>query len=430
MCGMCGYCSAECTDVVCFVSSHCNECGKCLTESVWCSDCMTCEDCYVNNGWHCLGCNDCHFTDEESLCGNCWFCESCMGAFCDDCGFCESCQEIDGGVHCPECQNCYTTTGGCVNDDNHCRECCLICEACDTCVFEDGLELCSECNLCELCCQENVQSEGCDCGEYCVEQSDWFEHICPDCGVPYCSVEKCELCGLCLDCCEGNSDCSDGMCVMEPDYDEHFCNDCGECTHNIDLCEICYDAGELRCEDCSNMLAENEGCDCGDTCVHDPDFYTHIAQQHLGEDGSHAASAQSVWMFDKDYHWHDCKYCDDAAHSYIGKKAHDYNNYNVCKVCGFNKNDKILILKQPISRVVSVSDSNAATTDDPLYPYNNRGKFTVSAKGLSKLSYQWYYSYGSNWVECKDVSDKVGATTHVLSCGSKTNSFTTDVPAK
>ena len=71
---------------------------------------------------------------------------------------CEVCQEIDGGVHCPECQNCYTTTGVCVNDDDHCRECCLICEACDTCVFEDGLELCPECNLCELCCQENVQS--------------------------------------------------------------------------------------------------------------------------------------------------------------------------------------------------------------------------------------------------------------------------------
>ncbi len=428
MCGTCGYCSTECTDTDCCVSAHCNECGACFTEVVWCSDCMTCEDCYVNNGWHCLGCNDCYFTDEEALCGECWFCESCMGAFCDDCGFCLGCQELDGGVHCPECQNCYAPIGPCESDGDHCKECCLICEACDMCVFDEGLELCPECNLCELCCMENTQSEGCDCGEYCVEQSDWFEHICPDCGIPYCNVEKCELCGLCIDCCEGNSDCSDGMCVMDPEYDEHFCEDCGECTHNIDFCEICYDAGELRCEDCCDIVAEDEGCDCGDMCINDPDFYTHIAQEHFGADGSHAASPQSLWMFNENYHWHDCKYCDDAAHSKLGVNFHSYNNYNVCKICGFNKNDKILILKQPISRVCSVSDSNAETIDDPLYPYNNKVKFTVAAKGLSELSYQWYYSYGGQWFECKDTTDKIGNTTFVLSRGSKTNTFETDVP--
>ncbi|MBQ8605356.1 MAG: S-layer homology domain-containing protein [Clostridia bacterium] len=427
MCGVCGYCSGECTDTSCFVAAHCNECGKCLTETVWCSDCMTCEECYVYNGWHCLGCNDCYFTDEEGLCGECWFCESCVGAFCDDCGFCLGCQELDGGVHCAECGNCYAPIGPCESGGDHCKECCLICEVCETCVFDEGLELCDECNLCELCCAENALAQGCDCDEYCVEQSEWFEHICPDCGVPYCSVEQCELCGLCLDCCEGNSDCSDGMCVMDDEYDEHFCADCGDCAHNIDLCGSCYDAGELRCEDCCDVLAQDEGCDCGDRCINDDDFYTHIAQEHLGEGGSHSATPQSIWMFNENYHWHDCKYCDEPSHSKLGVNYHDFNNYDVCKICGFNKKDKILILKQPTSRVCSVSD-NEAPIDDPLYYYNNKVKFTVAAKGLSELSYQWYYSYGGNWTECKDESVKDGPTTFVISRGSKTNTFETDVP--
>ena len=296
------------------------------------------------------------------------------------------------------------------------------------CVFDDGLELCPECNLCELCCMENTQAEGCDCGEYCVSQSEWFEHICSDCGTPFCNVEQCELCGICLDCCEGNSDCSDGMCVMDPEYDEHFCDDCGDCTHNITLCEICYDAGELRCEDCCDILAEDEGCDCGDMCINDPGFYTHIAQEHLGEGGSHTASAQSVWMFNENFHWHECKYCDDPNHSKLGVNYHSYNNYGVCKICGYDKNSKILILKQPISRVCSVSDNQAEAIDDPLHPYNNSVKFTVAAKGLSELSYQWFYSYGSSWKKCEDVSVKEGPTTFIVSKGSKTNTLVTDVP--
>ena len=267
-CGMCGACSEECTNGSCYLSTHCSECGACDKLADDCPECLSCEDCYVNNGWHCLGCNECNYVSEDNLCGFCWFCADCMGGLCDSCGFCEGCWELEN-MHCLECGNCYGSYAECDFGYDHCEECCIICEQCEECLFEDGIDLCDDCGLCVFCCMDNAASEGCSCGEYCVENPDWYDHLCPDCGQAFCEVEKCELCELCLDCCEGNSDCSETppVCVEDSDYDFHFCEDCGECFHNSDICADCELAGLLLCETCCEIRLEAEGCDCSDRCI-------------------------------------------------------------------------------------------------------------------------------------------------------------------
>ena len=401
MCDDCGACSAECTSADCFVASHCNECGDCLALTMFCEECRTCEQCYVNNGWHCLGCGECYFTDEESLCGECWFCEGCMGPFCNECGFCEGCQELDGGVHCPECYNCYNVTEICVDKKEHCIECCVICESCEACLYEEGVDLCDTCGLCPDCCLEQAEASDCDCGEFCVESSEWFEHLCPDCGIPFCQTESCELCGLCQDCCQGMSDCPEGMCILDDDYDLHFCEDCGECSHSVDLCETCGDVGELRCGDCCAVLTEEQGCDCGDRCFNDGDFELHVQREHLGGgDKTHEPAPKAEWEMDGSGHWHSCRFCDD--HTYLGHESHDLNKYGVCTDCGFDVYAKILILKQPRSRVARLTDYYAGE-GEPLNQQDNTVHFNIAATGQTALTYQWQMKYEDGpWIVLTD----------------------------
>ena len=425
----CGLCSIEAEPADCWAATHCWECGACFnTRSKFCTECHLCDDCYVGEAYHCMGCEECYAGDQDALCSICWFCESCAGALCDDCGRCESCQEFEGGVHCPECGYCYNAYGACEEDGaEHCKECCLPCEKCERCVFDDGLELCDECNACEECCEAEAQSEGCECGEYCVEGSDWYDHICLDCGTPFCAIEQCDICEVCLDCCEGNSDCSEGLCVMDDEYDEHFCLDCGACFHDVDVCEICYGNGELRCEDCCRMYAEDEGCDCGDTCVSDPDFDMHVLTEH-SNGGEHSAKPQNTWSFDETYHYVSCRYCDSAAHL-TAKAKHTLNKYDICTVCGYNTNTKILVLSQPQSRVVSVSD-NEADAGDPYNIEDNKVSFSVFAKGTSKLSYQWYERYGNGkWTALEDYTSSWnnGKKFNIVH-GAKTEKLTISVP--
>ena len=423
-CGLCGACSEECTNGSCWLSTHCSECGACDQLADDCTECLSCEDCYVNNGWHCLGCNECHYTSEEELCGWCWFCADCMGGLCDSCGFCEGCWEVEN-IHCLECGNCYNSYAACAFDYDHCEECCIICEQCEECLFEDGIDLCDDCGLCVYCCLDNASSEGCSCGEYCVENPEWYEHVCPDCGTVYCEVEMCEDCELCLDCCEGNSDCVDSppMCVEDGDYDFHFCEDCGDCFHNSDVCSDCESAGTLLCESCCAIRREEEGCDCDDRCCSDHDLDTHIAAEHMGAaGGSHTASAQSCWEVSDTHHWRPCRFCDSASH-YSNKAAHSYDKYGICTVCNYDSQKVILILKQPQSVVAKVSDVHTAGENDPLYPANNLRTFTVAAKGTSALTYQWYVNYGGDkWFAMKDDD-------YTYTSGTKTNTLTLSVPS-
>ena len=422
-CGLCGACSEECTNGGCYLSTHCSECGACDQLADDCSECLSCEDCYVNNGWHCLGCNECNYVTEDNLCGFCWFCADCMGGLCDSCGFCEGCWEVEN-MHCLECGNCYGAYEECAFGYDHCEECCIICEQCEECLFEDGIDLCEDCGFCVYCCMDNAQSEGCGCGEYCIENPDWYDHLCLDCGQAFCEVDLCEECQLCLDCCEGNSDCQDcpPLCVEDGDYDFHFCEDCGDCFHNSDICDSCEFAGLLLCQSCCEIRKEEEGCDCSDRCYSDSDLDKHIASVHKNAGGSHTATAQNSWEISDTHHWRACRFCDATAHI-TNKASHAYDKYGICTVCQFDSQKTILILKQPQSVVAKVTDYHTAGEDDPLYPANNLRTFTVAAKGTSALSYQWYVSYNNgSWIAMKD-----DATTYVS--GTKTNTLTLSVPA-
>ncbi len=423
-CGMCGACSIDCTDVLCFASTHCNECGACGTETVFCLECMACENCYVNEGWHCLGCGECHVDSQEELCGFCWFCADCMGGLCDGCGFCEGCWEIEN-MHCLECGNCYGSYDICQYGYIHCEECCVICEQCEECLYEDGIEPCDDCGLCVFCCQNNAASEGCSCGEYCIENPEWYEHLCPDCGNAYCEVDMCEDCELCLDCCEGNSECSEvpPICVENDEYEFHFCEDCGDCFHNSAICESCEAAGTLLCENCCEIRLEKEGCDCSDRCISDSDLDEHIASAHANADGSHTATPQSGWEISDTHHWRACRFCGESAHI-SNKAAHTYDKYGICTVCNFDSQQVILILKQPQSVVAKVSDIQTALEDDPLYPTNNKRTFTVAAKGTSALTYQWYVTYGNGqWFILQNNSQGYDSVS-----GANTNTLTVSVP--
>lgn len=408
MCGMCGACSIECTNASCFVAAHCNECGTCLDTEVFCSDCRRCEECFLSDGAHCSKCQDptkCFYTDPDGLCGSCWGCEDCVGTICDTCGFCDDCQVSEGGMHCPDCNSCFLDVGNCQADnqnDSHCADCCQLCESCENCYYEEGIFLCDFCGLCPDCCAEVAEDNGCSCAQYCVESSDWFEHVCTDCGAAFCEIDQCEYCGFCLDCCESMSDCIDGMCVENPDYDYHFCVDCGDCFCVNDLCESCDLVGELRCSDCCAVLTADEGCDCGDRCFNEDDFAWHVTYEHAGQDiDNHSATPQSGWEMDATGHWHACRYCTDPAHSKIGFGAHALNKYGICESCGFDSFAKILILKQPQSRVVTVTDYGAEQ-GDPLNAEDNQVTFVTAARGLSELSYQWYFSTGGNWIKLVD----------------------------
>ena len=422
-CGMCGACSPECTSNDCFLITHCNECGACDTDLNGCPECRMCDDCTSTNGWHCLECNECYYIMEDDLCGICWRCANCMGGLCDSCGFCEECSESDN-VHCAECGNCYGSYEECAFGYDHCEECCIICEQCEECLYEDGIDLCDDCGLCVFCCMDNAANEGCECGEYCIENPDWYDHLCLDCGNAFCTIEICEFCGLCLDCCEGNSECGDvpPVCVEDSDYNAHFCEDCGSCFHDSAICESCEEAGTLLCEGCCKFKLENEGCDCLDRCISDEDIEAHIASKHINADSNHSATPKNSWEMDSNNHWRACRFCDDASH-YKNKAAHVYNKYGICTVCGFDSQAIILILKQPQSVVAKVTDIHIATKDDPLYPDNNIRTFSVAAKGISALTYQWYVSYnGGSWIAMKDDAN-------TLVSGAKTNKLSVSVPS-
>ena len=433
MCGICGACSIECTNSTCFVETHCNQCGKCFTEAgAFCTTCRYCEDCYLSEGWHCKNCNnseECYYTNESGLCGSCWNCEGCVGEICEHCGFCADCQESEGGMHCEYCGNCFASSPECKEHNDHCEECCLICENCEDCIFEEGLELCEHCGFCPDCCTDMPFDEGCACGEYCVEDSDWLEHVCADCGTPFCVEEQCELCGFCKMCCESYSECSEGMCILDDEYDMHFCEDCGDCFHNNDICGTCEDNGELRCVGCCGILTADMGCDCTDRCFNEDDFDLHIMQNHTSQGGGvHNAVPKKDWVMDWTAHWHECMYCDEDVHTKLNYAEHELNKYGVCTICGFDSYARILVLKQPRSLVCKVTDYSAGE-GEPLNEEDNQVSFSVAAKGLSKLSYQWYVSYGGNWVKLNDRQTEwwESGNTYYTTYGSKMPQLTVSV---
>ena len=391
-CCDCQFCTIDC-NYDCWVETHCNDCGLCLGDTpYWCEECFKCADCMEDT--HCSTCAKCYIGEDDQLCGECHKGPCCSITICDSCGFCDDCANDDSDpMHCSLCNSCFGAVDECVDDDDtgviHCVDCHTACEQCEECLL--AKESCEECGLCKECCEINSEGGGCPDGETCVESAEWDEHICPGCDGWVTDKEDedefCETCELCKECCEGNSDCSEGMCAMDTDYADHFCEDCGLCFHDSDPCE---DGCDQRCKDCCRDAVSAMGCDHDDWCFSDSDFEDHLKAEHSGAGHTHIAS--SSWSADGTQHWHPCRYCDGKK---LNAANHEYDAKGVCKVCGYISGSSIVITRQPKGVKCKTSiydDYNEEPENGLLYYENNPVTFSVSARSLKgdELTYQWY----------------------------------------
>ena len=388
----CLFCTIEC-NYECWVETHCNDCGVCFGDTpYWCEECYKCAECMEDT--HCSTCAKCYIGEDDQLCGECHKGPCCSITICDSCGFCDDCANDDSDpMHCSLCNACFGSVDECVDDDDtgviHCVDCHTACEQCEECLLNQ--ESCEDCGLCLECCRDNSEGGGCPDGETCVESAEWDEHICPGCDGWVTDKEDedefCETCELCKECCEGNSDCSEGMCAMDTDYADHFCEDCGLCFHDSDPCE---DGCDQRCKDCCLDAVRAMGCEHDDWCFSDSDFEDHLKAEHSGAEHTHIAS--SSWSADGTQHWHPCRYCDGEK---LAAANHEYDTKGVCKVCGYISGSSIVITRQPrdVKCKTSIYDDYKEEPENGLLFYeNNPVTFSVSAKSLKgdELTYQWY----------------------------------------
>ena len=394
----CLFCTIDCNSD-CWVETHCNDCGVCFGDTpYWCEECLKCAECMEDT--HCSTCAKCYIGEDDQLCGECHKGPCCSITICDSCGFCDDCANDDSDpMHCSLCNACFGAVDECVDDDDtgviHCIDCHTSCEQCEECLL--AKEVCEDCGLCKECCMDNSDAGGCPDGETCVESAEWEEHICPGCDGWVTDKEDedefCETCELCKECCEGNSDCSEGMCAMDTDYADHFCEDCGLCFHDSDPCE---DGCDQRCKDCCRDAVSAMGCDHDDWCFSDSDFEDHLRTEHAGAGHTHIASA--TWAADGTQHWHPCRYCDDKK---LNAANHEFDAKGVCKVCGYISGSSIVINRQPRGVKCKTSiydDYNEEPENGLLFYENNPVTFSVSAKSLKgdELTYQWYRKDNEN----------------------------------
>ena len=388
----CLFCTIDC-NYECWVETHCNDCGVCFGDTpYWCEECYKCAECMEEK--HCSTCAKCYIGEDDQLCGECHKGPCCSITICDSCGFCDDCANEDSDpMHCSLCNACFGSVDECVDDDDtgviHCVDCHTACEQCEECLL--AKESCEDCGLCKECCRDNSDAGGCPDGETCVESAEWEEHICPGCDGWVTDKEDedefCETCELCKECCEGNSDCSEGMCAMDTDYADHFCEDCGLCFCDSDPCE---DGCDQRCKDCCLDAVKAMGCDHDDWCFSDSDFEDHLKAEHSGAGHTHIAS--SSWSADGTRHWHPCRYCDGKK---LNAANHEYDAKGVCKVCGYISGSSIVITRQPKGVKCKTSiydDYNEEPENGLLFYENNQVTFSVAARSLKgdELTYQWY----------------------------------------
>ena len=396
----CLFCTIDC-NYECWVETHCNDCGVCFGDTpYWCEECYKCAECMEDT--HCSTCAKCYIGEDDQLCGECHKGPCCSITICDSCGFCDDCANDDSDpMHCSLCNACFGSVDECVDDDDtgviHCVDCHTACEQCEECLLNQ--ESCEDCGLCLECCRDNSEGGGCPDGETCVESAEWEEHICPGCDGWVTDKEDedefCETCELCKECCEGNSDCSEGMCAMDTDYADHFCEDCGLCFHDSDPCE---DGCDQRCKDCCLDAVRAMGCDHDDWCFSDSDFEDHLKTEHSGAGHTHIASA--TWEADGTQHWHPCRYCDGEK---LNPAGHESDAKGVCKVCGYISGSSIVITRQPKGVKCKTSIYGSGDYDEEpenglLYSEHNWVTFSVSAKSLKgdELTYQWYQKDNAN----------------------------------
>ena len=417
----CLFCTIDC-NYECWVETHCNDCGVCFGDTpYWCEECYKCAECMEDT--HCSTCAKCYIGEDDQLCGECHKGPCCSITICDTCGFCDDCANDDSDpMHCSLCNACFGSVDECVDDDDtgviHCIDCHTSCEQCEECLL--AKEVCEDCGLCKECCRDNSDAGGCPDGETCVESAEWEEHICPGCDGWVTDKEDedefCETCELCKECCEGNSDCSEGMCAMDTDYADHFCEDCGLCFHDSDRCE---DGCDQRCKDCCRDAVSAMGCDHDDWCFSDSDFEEHLKTEHSGAGHTHIAS--SSWSADGTQHWHPCRYCDEK----MNPAGHEFDSKGVCKTCGYISGSSIVITRQPRdvkckTSIYGSGDYKEEPENGLLYSENNQVTFSVSAKSLKgdELTYQWYQKDNANPTRApyklKETDYYVGVNTPTL----------------
>ena len=444
---------------------QCELCGYCLiiageeapwAESPACLEHAICCFCIFESSEHCRECHSCDYD------------------ICPDCGLCEACYEEE--EHCPECDECFGLGNKyeqCPSGGYHCVNCCenndWLCEQCGRCTEGAGIEKCDECGLCEECCMENRENEGCTHG-YCILSSDYEDHLCPNC-MKCPDDQECEYCLLCEDCQE-DYHCEHGLCPDGDDWEEHLCVDCGECFDESELCEYChkcegcwehcehgicpedapadddehftctqcgecYDGDDRcpTCELCKNCCAANtivKGCDHG-LCILSNEFIDHhwcyIDDQclelcdHETNDCPHY-NVDFEWQYDATAHWQVCIDCGAA----VNQQAH-FEYYTQIVVDPDPETGK-----EGKARVMCACDYNMGTVSVPpvaiptdgspyiiVQPKDYTGKTNTSANrdpdiyniyttfkvraGGKDLSYQWYYK---TWGGYEPVAEQKG----------------------
>ena len=422
----------------------------------WCKDCGLCGRCFENTGileeyGHCVIC---------SICGE-------NASVCPECHLCEDCNY--DVTHCVRCDTCFPEgVEMCLYGGDHCVDCCekeyWLCEQCLGCTEALGLSFCEDCGLCEECCLSNSEEAECVHG-FCVESADYYDHLCPSCGL--CPMDmECEYCGMCEDCqedyhcmhgiCPEDEDeweqhlcfecgdcfdedelcelchlcqscqehCEHGLCPEDPEYEDHFCDDCGECYEEFEFCEDCglclncceYNTLLMNCNHglCveSDEFSEHycfEDCQCLDECDHDAEC-KHL---HTG----------AVWESNHASHWHVCEDCgvsvDSEAHvagePVIVEEPNHMTGKNgrariSCKICGQYMETVTIpcieIPKNGAPYIISEPRDYAGKISD--VTVNNilrYATYRVSAGG-EDLKFQWYRRV--NGVNPKKLEDRTG----------------------
>ncbi len=431
--------------------------GDACVEHAICSACM--ENAAAEDLVHCRECFKC---DED---------------ICSECGLCESCASYE--EHCPECGYCFgDEVQWCADGGEHCIHCCdendWKCQECGRCTEGVGVEICSDCELCEECCRSHSESEGCEhgyciasaeyedhlcpecgtcpqddeceyCGlcqncqtdyhcehELCPDGSDWDDHVCPDCGECFDESELCEYCGLCEDCREH---CEHDVCPANDDADGHFiCDQCGDCYEAVDRCDIC----EL-CLDCCADNTSSMGCD-HDLCIESDDFAEHWCYEddqclELCQHDADCAHTNvgTAWRIDGNAHWHVCEDCGIALNKAIHSEGepttltapnaatHTNGTAQVnCAVCNYKMGIvAISYVEAPADGspyiITQPTDYTGKTNTSQYIEGGERyATFKVKAGGEG-LTYHWYEQYGSNAPnELFDFQTTEGAETPTL----------------
>lgn len=472
----CRYCheifgegAVECDCEYSMLEHHCTDCSE--------LQCSVCGICLVIDGedTEALTSDACA---DHGICGNCIAdaaaedlvhcreCFMCDEDICSECGLCESCAESE--EHCPECGHCFgDEVQWCADGGEHCVFCCedneWKCAECGKCTEGAGLELCNDCGLCESCCHNNSESEGCEHG-YCIASADYEDHLCPECG--QCPQdEECEDCGLCQDC-QQDYHCEHGLCPEGSEWDDHLCQDCGECFELDELCEYCglcescnehcehdicplnddegdhficeqcgdcYEGNQCDycglCEDCCHDNTVDRGCD-HDLCVESDEFAEHWCYEddqclelcNHDADCAHL-NVSTTWNMDGTAHWHVCQDCGIAMNKAIHTEGtpvtitspNPVNHTNgtariSCSVC----NTQMSIISIPYVEVpadgkpyILIQPTDYTGKTKSIDAEGPIATFKVKAGG-ENLSYQWYEK---NHAEAfKPINDENGRT--------------------